>query len=61
MDNRSQLILDIEHDLNVIKNRLNAIEDHFEDDGLIARLAETAHLLAIKLEALEAKIDAREQ
>ena len=52
------MLLDIEHDLSLIKDRLGKLEDQFEDDGLIARLAESAHVLAIKLEALEAKINA---
>ena len=49
----SQLLLDIEHDLSRIKNRLNALEDHFENDGIIAQIAETLHKLAVELEQLK--------
>lgn len=52
---RSQRLLDIDYDLSRIKNRLNAIEDHFEDDGIIARLAETLHKLAVELEQIKAR------
>ena len=53
--NRSEMLLDIEHDLSRIKNRLNKLEDHFEDDGIIARLAETLHKLAVELEQIKAR------
>ncbi len=56
MINRSQLLLDIEHDLSRIKNRLNAIEDHFEDDGIITRIAETLRQLATEVEQIKARV-----
>ncbi len=56
---RSQMLLEIVHDLSIIQNRLTVLEDQFEDDGLVARIAEAAHMLAVKLEALETKINAR--
>ncbi len=49
---RSQWILDIERDLRLISKRLHTIEDHFEDDGSFAKLAETVHQIAVKVEAL---------
>lgn len=58
---RTQLLLDIEHDLSRIKDRLGLLEDHFEDDGLIAQLAEVVHVLATKVEALEDQAHAHEQ
>lgn len=51
----SQLLLDIEHDLSRIKNRLNALEDHFEDDGIIAQIAAALHTIAVELEQLKAQ------
>ncbi len=56
---RSQLLLDIEHDLSLIKNRLNKLEDYFEDDGVIAELIEIAYRLAEKVASLEKARDAR--
>ncbi len=53
MTNRSQRMLDFERDLRLISERLHKLEDHFEDDGSIARLAEDIHRLAMRLEALE--------
>ena len=55
MINRSQWILDIERDLRLISERLHTLEDHFEDEGIIARLAETLHTLATELEQLKAR------
>ena len=52
---RSQLLLDIEHDLSRIKNRLNALEDHFEDDGVIARIDETLRSLVYEVERIRAR------
>ena len=52
---RSQLLLDIEHDLSMIKNRLNALEDHFEDDGVITRIAETLRALVSEVEQIGAR------
>ena len=52
---RSQLLLDIEHDLSRIKNRLNALEDHFEDDGVIARIDETLRQLVSEVEQIRAR------
>lgn len=60
LSQRSAMMLDIIRDLRNVQERLGVLEDHFEDDGLIMRLAETAHLLAVKLEAIEQKINARE-
>ena len=51
-DERSRWILDIEHDLSQIKDRLAALEDHFVDGGIIAELAAAIHQIAVKLEAL---------
>ena len=48
--NRSQLLLDIEHDLNLISKRLHALEDHFEDDGIVAQLTASVYALATKHE-----------
>ncbi len=59
MQQRSQMLLDIEHDLSLIKNRLNTLEDHFEDEGVIAELIEIAYRLAEKVAALEKARDAR--
>ncbi len=56
---RSQMLLDIEHDLSLIKDRLNKLEDHFEDDGVIAELKEIAYRLAEKVASLEKARDAR--
>ena len=56
MINRSQLLLDIEHDLNRISQRLNTLEDHFEDNGIIARIAETLNTLAVELEQIKARV-----
>lgn len=53
----SQWILDIEHDLRIISQRLHMLENHFEDDGLIAQLTEAVHQLTVKIEALEARSD----
>ena len=53
MSKHSRLLSDIEHDLNRIAVRLHALEDHFEDDGIIARLAKLVHQLTEKIEALE--------
>ncbi len=55
MTERSRWILDIERDLRLITDRLHALEDYFEDDGLIARLAATVHQLALDLETLKAR------
>ena len=55
MTERSQLILDIEHDLNRISQRLNTLEDHFENDGIIARMAEALHKLAVEIEQIKAR------
>jgi len=54
-DQRSQWILDIEFDLNRIKNRLAVLEDHFEHDGQIARIAEALHRLAVEVEPLKSR------
>ena len=56
-NNRSQLLLDIEHDMSLIKDRLSRIEDHFEDGGIIERLAETLHKLAVEVEQLKDRRD----
>lgn len=53
--NHSQLLLDIEHDLSLIKDRLNKIEDQFEDDGLIVQIAEALHKIAVEVEQLKAQ------
>ena len=53
--NRSQLLLDIEHDLSRIKDRLGKLEDHFEDDGIIARIAEAMHQIAVELEQIKSR------
>ena len=50
---RSQWILDIEHDLRLIALRLNALEDHFEDDGLVAEIIQVVRQLALRIAALE--------
>ena len=55
INQRSRLLLDIEHDLSLIKNRLNQIEDQFEEDGIIARMAETLHKLAVELEQFKSQ------
>ena len=55
MMDRSQLLLDIEHDLNRISKRLNALEDQFENDGIIVRIAETLHRLAVEMEQIKAR------
>lgn len=55
---RSQILLDIEHDLNRIKNRLNALEDHFEQDGMVSQIAQAIHQLAVKIEQLSQVGDA---
>ena len=55
MINRSQWILDIERDLRLINERLHALEDHFEDKGVIAQIAETVHRIAIELEQFRAR------
>ena len=54
---RSRMLLDIEHDLSLIKNRTGAIEDHFEDDGIVAQLSTTLHMIAVEIERLKS-IDA---
>ncbi len=46
---RSRMLLDIEHDLSIIKNRIGAIEDHFEDDGIISTFVTTLHQLDLEL------------
>ncbi len=51
---RSHWILDIEHDLRLISERLHALEDNFENDGIIAEMIEAAQRLAEKVKALEA-------
>ena len=56
MINRSQLLLDIEHDLNRISQRLHTLEDHFEHDGVITRIAETLHQLATEVEQIKARV-----
>ena len=55
MINRSQWILDIEHDLRLISERLNVLEDHFEDDGVIAQLAEVLHKIAAEMEQIKTR------
>ena len=50
---RSRLLLDIEHDLSLIKNRLNKLEDHFDDDGVIGLIAESLHKVAVELERIK--------
>ena len=55
MTERSRWILDIERDLRLIADRLHALEDHFEDDGVIAQLAATVHQIALDLETLKAR------
>ncbi len=54
---RSRLLLDIEHDLSLIKNRIGAIEDHFEDDGIIQTFSETMHLLAVEMEQIKQAVN----
>ena len=49
---RSQWILDIERDLRLISERLHVLEDHFEDEGIIAQFAEILHQIAIKVEQI---------
>lgn len=53
MADRSRMLGDIEHDLNLISTRLHALEDHFEDGGVVDQIAQAVHQLAIKIEALE--------
>lgn len=55
MTERSRWILDIEHDLRIISERLHALENHFEDDGLIARLTEALHQIAVEVEQIKAR------
>ena len=55
MTERGRMILDIEHDLNRISQRLNTLEDHFENDGIIARMAEALHKLAVEIEQIKAR------
>lgn len=57
----SQLLLDIEHDLSLIKDRLGKLEDQFEDDGLIAQIAESLHRIAVEVEQLKARQAGDEQ
>lgn len=52
---RSRMLLDIEHDLSLIKNRIGAIEDHFEDDGIIAQLSTTLYQIAVEVEQIKSK------
>ena len=47
---RSHWILDIERDLRLISERLHTLENHFEDDGIIARLTENMYQFATKYE-----------
>lgn len=49
---RSQMLLDIEHDLSLIKDRLSKLEDHFESDGIIDQIAQTIHRLVVQIEQL---------
>ena len=55
MQERSQRMLDIEHDLGLISERLHALEDHFEHDGIIVQLAEAIHRVAVELEQIKAR------
>lgn len=52
---RSQLLLDIEHDLNRISKRLHALEDHFENDGIIMQIADAIHQLTVEIESMKAR------
>ena len=58
LSQRSRMLLDIEHDLSLIKDRLNKLEDHFEDDGVIGLIADSLHKVATELERIKAARDA---
>ena len=55
MQERSQRMLQIEHDLGLISERIHALEDHFEHDGIIVQLAEALHKIAVELEQIKSQ------
>ena len=53
---RSRLILDMQHELGIIQDRLGKLEDMV--DTQLTDLAQAVHRLAVKVEALEQARDA---
>mgnify|MGYP001563902556 CR=1 FL=1 len=54
---RSHWILDIEHDLRLISERLHALEDHFDDDVALERIAAKLAALVTEVEAIKSRRD----
>ena len=57
MQGRSQWILDIERDLRLISKRLHAIEDHYDDDVALEKIATALAALVLEVEAIKLRRD----